>query len=31
MSGMAGKSYAAENKDRLKTIPLGSGNVYMIP
>lgn len=31
MSGMAGKGYAAENKDRLKTIPLGSGNVYMIP
>lgn len=31
MSGMAGKGYSAENTDRLKTIPLGSGNVYMIP
>ena len=31
MSGMAGKSYAAQNKDRLKSIPLGSGNVYMLP
>ena len=31
MSGMAGKGYGSENKDRLKTIPLGSGNVYMLP
>lgn len=31
MSGMAGKGYSAENTDRLKTIPLGSGNVYMMP
>lgn len=31
MAGMAGKSYNAANKDRLKAIPLGSGNVYMIP
>ena len=31
MSGMAGKGYSAENKDRLKAIPLGSGNVFMIP
>ncbi len=31
MSGMAGKGYSAQNKDRLKAIPLGSGNVYMIP
>lgn len=31
MAGMAGKGYLAENKDRLKAIPLGSGNVYMIP
>lgn len=31
MAGMAGKTYAAANTDRLKAIPLGSGNVYMIP
>lgn len=31
MAGMAGKGYAAQNTDRLKAIPLGSGNVYMIP
>ena len=31
MSGMAGKGYSAQNTDRLKAIPLGSGNVYMIP
>ena len=31
MAGMAGKSYNAANKDRLKAIPLGSGNIYMIP
>lgn len=30
MSGMAGKNYAGTNKDRLKSIPLGSGNVYAI-
>ena len=30
MAGMAGKGYSAQNKDRLKAIPLGSGNVYMI-
>lgn len=27
---MAGKSYKPQNTDRLKSIPLGSGNVYMI-
>ena len=31
MAGMAGKGYSAQNTDRLKAIPLGSGNVYMIP
>lgn len=31
MSGMAGKNYASSNKDRLKSVPLGSGNVYMMP
>lgn len=31
MAGMAGKSYNAANKDRLKAIPLGSGNVYLLP
>lgn len=29
--GMAGKTYAASNTDRLKSIPLGSGNVYFLP
>lgn len=28
---MAGKTYAAKNQDRLKSIPLGSGNVYFLP
>ena len=28
---MAGKTYAASNQDRLKAIPLGSGNVYFLP
>lgn len=28
---MAGKDYSAKNKDRLKTVPLGSGNVYFLP
>lgn len=28
---MAGKNYASTNKDRLKNIPLGSGNVYILP
>lgn len=31
MSGMAGKNYAGTNSNRLKTIPLGSGNVYILP
>lgn len=31
MSGMAGKTYAGTNTNRLKTIPLGSGNVYILP
>ena len=31
MSGMAGKAYAGTNTNRLKTIPLGSGNVYILP
>lgn len=31
MSGMAGKPYAGTNTNRLKTIPLGSGNVYILP
>lgn len=31
MSGMAGKAYAGTNSNRLKTIPLGSGNVYILP
>lgn len=31
MAGMAGKGYSAKNKDRLKSITLGSGNVYMLP
>ena len=31
MSGMAGKQYAGTNNNRLKTIPLGSGNVYILP
>lgn len=29
--GMAGKDYSSQNKNRLKTIPLGSGNVYVLP
>lgn len=28
---MAGKTYSSKNKDRLKSIPLGSGNIYMLP
>lgn len=28
---MAGKDYSATNTNRLKTIPLGSGNVYVLP
>lgn len=28
---MAGKTYAATNQDRLKSVPLGSGNVYFLP
>jgi hypothetical protein len=28
---MAGKNYAGSNTNRLKTIPLGSGNVYVLP
>lgn len=28
---MAGKKYPGTNNDRLKTIPLGSGNVYILP
>ena len=28
---MAGRNYEASNKDRLKAIPLGSGNVYTLP
>lgn len=31
MSGMAGQAYAGTNNNRLKTIPLGSGNVYILP
>ena len=31
MSGMSGKNYAGTNSNRLKTIPLGSGNVYILP
>lgn len=31
MSGMAGKNYPGTNTNRLKTIPLGSGNVYILP
>lgn len=30
MAGMAGKSYNAKNKNRLESIPIGSGNIYMI-
>lgn len=29
--GMAGKDYSSTNTNRLKTIPLGSGNVYVLP
>lgn len=28
---MAGKDYSSTNTNRLKTIPLGSGNVYVLP
>ena len=28
---MAGKNYAGTNTNRLKAIPLGSGNVYILP
>lgn len=28
---MAGKNYQSQNTNRLKTIPLGSGNVYILP
>lgn len=31
MSGMAGKNYPGTNTNRLTTIPLGSGNVYILP
>ena len=31
MSGMAGKNYAGTNANRLTNIPLGSGNVYILP
>lgn len=31
MSGMAGQAYAGTNNNRLETIPLGSGNVYILP
>ena len=29
--GMEGKTYASTNTNRLKVVPLGSGNVYLLP